>query len=126
MVGIGCTRLECNMQAQSLYNLIKGECLLSYHTVMMKPSDNVAVALSNIPKGAELTVTCQDRTFPVLLLEPIEFGHKFAVTPIEAGGDILKYGEVIGAATRDIQAGEHVHVHNLEGKRGRGDQHAAI
>ena len=33
-----------------------------------------------------------------------------------------KYGEVIGAATRDIRVGEHVHVHNVEGKRGRGDR----
>ncbi|WP_028552605.1 UxaA family hydrolase [Paenibacillus sp. UNC451MF] len=99
---------------------------MSYHTVMMKPHDNVAIALSNIPEGTELNVSCQDQTLKVQLLEAIEFGHKFAVKPIEAGGDILKYGEVIGAATRAIQAGEHVHVHNLEGKRGRGDQHVAI
>lgn len=99
---------------------------MSYHTVMMKPLDNVAIALANIPEGEELSVVCQEHTFKVLLLEGIEFGHKFAVKPIAAGADILKYGEVIGAATRDIQAGEHVHVHNLEGKRGRGDQHVAI
>jgi altronate dehydratase small subunit len=41
---------------------------------------------------------------------------------MEAGDDIMKYGEVIGAAVRSIRAGEHVHVHNLEGKRGRGDR----
>ncbi|MDQ6598863.1 SAF domain-containing protein [Bacillus salipaludis] len=38
------------------------------------------------------------------------------------GEDILKYGEVIGLATTDIEPGEHVHIHNLEGKRGRGDK----
>ncbi|MFH5183868.1 UxaA family hydrolase [Paenibacillus sp. TAB 01] len=94
----------------------------TYPTVMMKPQDTVAVALTNIPAGTRLTVACQDRLFDVELLEPIEFGHKFAVVPMEAGTDIMKYGEVIGAAVRAIRAGEHVHVHNLEGKRGRGDQ----
>jgi altronate dehydratase small subunit len=92
-----------------------------YHTVMMKPEDKVAVALAEIPAGTLLNVICQGIEFPVELLEAIEFGHKFAVVPIEAGEDIIKYGEVIGAAVRPIRQGEHVHVHNLEGKRGRGD-----
>lgn len=93
-----------------------------YKTVMMKPEDKVAVALESIPAGALVSVTCQDKTFEVTLQDDIEFGHKFAVVPIAYGEDILKYGEVIGIATRDIGMGEHVHVHNLEGKRGRGDR----
>jgi altronate dehydratase small subunit len=92
-----------------------------YKTVMMKPQDQVAIALIDIPVGAQLTVTCQGQTHTVVLKDPIEFGHKFAVKPLQKGEDILKYGEVIGAALRDITPGEHVHVHNLEGKRGRGD-----
>jgi altronate dehydratase small subunit len=92
-----------------------------YKTVMMKPQDQVAVALMDIPAGVQLTVTCQEQAFTVVLAVPIEFGHKFAVKPIQKGEDILKYGEVIGVAVTDIAPGEHVHVHNLEGKRGRGD-----
>ncbi|HZG16231.1 MAG TPA: UxaA family hydrolase [Candidatus Bathyarchaeia archaeon] len=94
----------------------------SYKTVMMKPQDSVAVALTDIPANASVTITCQDRTFAITLKDSIEFGHKFAVVRIKEGEDILKYGEVIGIATRDIEQGEHVHVHNLEGKRGRGDR----
>lgn len=94
----------------------------TFKTVMMKTQDNVAIALSNIPAGSTVKVTCQDKTFTIELKDSIEFGHKFAVTPIKKGEEIHKYGEVIGAATRDIGAGEHVHVHNLEGKRGRGDK----
>lgn len=93
----------------------------TYKTVMMKPQDKVAVALIDIPAGVQVNVTCQNQTFTVVLKDPIEFGHKFAVMPVQKGEDILKYGEVIGAAVRDISPGEHVHVHNLEGKRGRGD-----
>lgn len=95
---------------------------MSYKTVMMKPHDKVAVALEPIPAGAQLTVRCQDSTFEVEIKDDIDFGHKFAVVPIKDGEDILKYGEAIGVSVRDISVGEHVHVHNLEGKRGRGDR----
>ncbi|RKD22934.1 D-galactarate dehydratase [Ammoniphilus oxalaticus] len=95
---------------------------MSYKTVMMRPQDTVATALEQIPAGVKLTVQCQDHTFDVELKDEIQFGHKFAVTPIKQGEDILKYGEVIGVSTGEIAVGEHVHVHNLEGKRGRGDR----
>ena len=36
---------------------------------------------------------------------------------------MLKYGIVIGRATHDIQQGQHVHVHNVEALRGRGDKY---
>lgn len=95
---------------------------MSYRTVMMKPQDHVAIALETIPAGSVLEVRSQGQTFQVELKDTIEFGHKFAVRPIQQGEDILKYGEVIGFAIGDIETGEHVHVHNLEGKRGRGDK----
>ena len=40
-------------------------------------------------------------------------GHKYARRAIAAGEAVVKYGMPIGHATRDIAAGEHVHVHNL-------------
>ncbi len=95
---------------------------MDYKVVMMKPQDTVAVALMSIPVNSHVQVTCQDRSFSIEIKEHIEFGHKFAVVPISKGEDILKYGEVIGQASQDIQIGEHVHIHNLEGKRGRGDK----
>ncbi|MEH7081309.1 UxaA family hydrolase [Neobacillus drentensis] len=94
----------------------------AFKTVMMKPNDKVAVALEGIPAGSHVKVTCQGNSFDVELKEKIEFGHKFAVKSISKGEDILKYGEVIGSATTKIDMGEHVHIHNLEGKRGRGDK----
>ena len=56
------------------------------------------------------------------LADPIPFGHKFALRPIPAGGPVVKYGETVGLATEDIAAGQHVHVHNVEGIKGRGDK----
>ena len=88
-----------------------------YNFVHLNKSDNVAVALDNIPNGEFIKL---NRDI-IALQEDIEFGHKFAVQPISKGEFIVKYGEVIGKATSFIKIGEHVHLHNVEGNRGRGD-----
>jgi altronate hydrolase len=43
----------------------------------------------------------------------IPAGHKLAVRDIAQGKPVRRYNQIIGFATRDIKAGEHVHVHNL-------------
>jgi len=93
-----------------------------YKTLYLSRKDSVAVALSEIPANTSVVVKSDLEELIVPILEPIRFGHKFAVKAIEQGEDIIKYGEVIGAASAFIPAGAHVHVHNLEGKRGRGDK----
>lgn len=90
--------------------------------LVIHPDDNVAVALADLAEGE--TVFLEGRG-PLHLRDPIPFGHKLALVDIPAGGIVRKYGEAIGRASRAIQAGEHVHVHNLEGARGRGDLEAA-
>lgn len=41
-------------------------------------------------------------------------GHKYALTDIKKGENIIKYGNPIGHATEDIKKGEHVHSHNIK------------
>ena len=94
----------------------------NYNAVMIKPIDNVATALEFIPANAIVTLTCQDKRLSVKVEKDIEFGHKFAIKLISKEANIVKYGEVIGRAIEDIEPGEHVHIHNIEGLRGRGDQ----
>ena len=55
------------------------------------------------------------------MIGDIPYGHKIAVQGIDKGSRIIKYGECIGAASRAIQQGEYVHIHNMEALRGRGD-----
>jgi altronate hydrolase len=75
--------------------------------IRLHPSDNVVVAARRLPKGAEAPGE------GVRALDPIPAGHKMATTFVPAGAPILKYGQVIGAATKDIPAGAHVHLQNL-------------
>jgi altronate dehydratase len=79
--------------------------------------DNVAVALRALAAG-EVVAAGSAR---VTALVSIPVGHKLALREIPQGEAILKYGQVMGRATAPILAGEHVHVHNVEGLRGRGD-----
>ena len=50
----------------------------------------------------------------VVAKDEIGIFHKMAVKPVEKGGRVIKYGELIGIASADITPGEHVHTHNVE------------
>lgn len=43
----------------------------------------------------------------------IPYGHKFSLKNITKNNFIIKYGEIIGKAKKDIKIGIHVHIHNM-------------
>lgn len=88
--------------------------------IVLNVKDNVATALTEIESGDVVKVRNGEER-AIQILQDIPFGHKFALEGIGKGEKVLKYGEVIAIATLDIRAGEHVHVHNIESLRGRGD-----
>jgi len=81
----------------------------------------VATAIRDIEQGRIAVVGIEEETLSVQVSQTIPFGHKLALKGIRSGEEVLKYGTVIGRATRDISAGEHVHVQNVASTRGRGD-----
>jgi altronate dehydratase small subunit len=95
---------------------------MQQRAIMIDAKDNVATALRRIEKSETIRVEMEDRILEVTLAEAIPAGHKFVLKDIAAGEPIIKYGEVIGLATRKIGQGEHAHVHNIEGQKGRGDK----
>ena len=86
-------------------------------------NDNVAVVFAeNAKNGVRINVRDHKGNISIVeLLSDIPYGHKVAVTLIKNGAPIIKYGETIGVATTDIKLGEHIHVHNVDSQRGRGD-----
>jgi (2R)-sulfolactate sulfo-lyase subunit alpha len=56
-------------------------------------------------------------TVSVRLTEAVPLGHKVALTDIQAGQDVIEYGQRVGIATKDIGKGDHVHVHNVRSAR---------
>lgn len=89
--------------------------------LQLSTSDNVGTTVNDTSTGIEINT--DDRT--VVLIEDVPFGHKVALEPVAEGGEVRKYGEVIGTATQAIGVGEWVHTHNCESTRGRGDRTAA-
>jgi altronate dehydratase small subunit len=89
--------------------------------LIIHPDDNVATALRPLAAGEIIGVSAGGQERSVKLLQPIPFGHKFALRDIPAGENVIKYGEKIGLAAAAISRGGHVHIHNVEGSRGRGD-----
>lgn len=63
-----------------------------YITLYLSEKDSVAFALSEIPEHSPVIVKRENQDLAVTILEPIRFGHKFAVKEIEQGADIIKYG----------------------------------
>ncbi|MDU8925151.1 altronate dehydratase family protein [Pasteurellaceae bacterium LIM206] len=75
--------------------------------IQMHSQDNVAVALRDLNSGMAI------QELSLTLANDIARGHKFALTEIKQGENIIKYGYPIGHAVRDILAGEHIHTHNI-------------
>jgi hypothetical protein len=79
--------------------------------------DNVVTAKSVIRAGTLVEFAGGKK---IKVREEIPFAHKIALRKILKGGGVIKYGERIGKATRVIQPGELVHIHNVVGERGKG------
>ncbi len=90
--------------------------------IKLHEDDNVASVFDTVESGS--TVLVMDKkgnAHELKVLQEIPYGHKIAIEPITVGQQVTKYGEEIGLATVEIAVGEHVHVHNIESIRGRGD-----
>jgi len=82
--------------------------------IRVHAKDNVAVVAADVQAGAVVRLADGSE---VRAVEAIPRGSKVALGPIACGQAVIRYGEEIGRATKDIAAGEYVHTHNLAGRR---------
>jgi altronate dehydratase small subunit len=92
---------------------------------IIAPQDNVGTVVGGEGRASQTLPMIGATNGAVELKSPIPHGHKVALTSLAAGAEVVKYGVVIGRLVRAVAAGEHVHTHNLESLRGRGDQLAS-
>ena len=98
---------------------LDGKQSTSQPLLQLAQTDNVAVALRTLKPGEELPLPDVDTppenqaTIQLVITGRVMKGHKVALTPIKKGGRVMKYNQLIGIASVDINAGEHVHTHNL-------------
>ncbi len=87
------------------------------NAMIIDSKDNVIVAIEPIAEGDIVTWLDGGEEKSLTALQNITIYHKIACRDIKKGEPVVKYGEHIGIATTDIKAGEHAHVHNIEGHR---------
>jgi (2R)-sulfolactate sulfo-lyase subunit alpha len=81
--------------------------------------DMVGVAVQDLAPGPDAAGRFQSSGEELRLevLDSVPLGHKVALRDIPAGEPVIEYGIPIGLATTDIRTGQHVHVHNVKGRR---------
>jgi len=93
------------------------------YAILLSSRDNVATVLTSVESDTNLPVLVNGTpALHVKTVEAIPLGHKVSVQDIPRGALVVKWGETIGIATSDIRRGEHVHIHNVASRRGRGDR----
>jgi len=89
---------------------------------VINKNDNVGTAVVEaLQKGDEVETNGSVTDVTVTVNADIPYGHKIALRDIAKGETIFKYGLSIGSAVQNVKAGDHVHIHNVESNRGRGD-----
>jgi (2R)-sulfolactate sulfo-lyase subunit alpha len=88
---------------------------VTYKAIAHKSGDAVAVAVGDLAPGERIQVRVLDGSAPITVEvgDAVPLGHKVALQALEAGQDVIEYGERIGRATMPIAVGAHVHVHNI-------------
>lgn len=77
--------------------------------IQINSEDNVAVALCPVAKGTDVKIG--NRTYKVS--DNIPVGHKIALSDLDCGQEVIKYGTSIGHTTKAVKNGGWVHSHNL-------------
>jgi len=84
--------------------------------IVMNSKDNVATLFNEAHAGDKLEcVSLRNKILDnIIVFQDIPEGHKVALSGIDKGGKIIKYGELMGYATLSIKKNEHVHIHNVK------------
>ena len=75
--------------------------------IRLHAEDDVVIARVELPAGTLLPKE------NVRAAVRVPAGHKVAVRAVQKGKPVHRYNQIIGFATQDIAAGDHVHVHNV-------------
>jgi (2R)-sulfolactate sulfo-lyase subunit alpha len=90
--------------------------------LLHEAEDDVGVAALDLRAGDVVEALTLDGASidRVEIVDDVPLAHKVAMRPIDAGADVVEYGRAIGAASRTIARGAHVHTHNLRSNRWSG------
>lgn len=83
---------------------------MASNLLKIHPSDNVIVALRDLPTGTDAEWSGVHYNLPY----GVSAKHKFVTEDIETGGAIIMYGVLVGRAKQPIKRGEPITTFNLK------------
>ncbi|TDE11332.1 UxaA family hydrolase [Dyadobacter psychrotolerans] len=83
---------------------------MASNLLKIHPSDNVIVALRDLPTGTDAEWAGEHYN----LAYGVSAKHKFVTEDIETGGAVIMYGVLVGRATQPIKKGEPITTFNLK------------
>ena len=92
----------------------RGPVPLGEVAVLLDARDAVAIAKQPLLPRTVLHTEDGD----IRVLQVIPPGHKVALRAVPEGGEVRRYGQIIGFATQDIEPGQHVIVRTSRSARG--------
>src|ERR1051325_639380 len=69
--------------------------------LQIHPSDNVLVALKDLPQGALI----EFNSVELILRDAIPAKHKFFINDLKAGSAVIMYGTLVGKVVQDVSQG---------------------
>ncbi|MCQ1530770.1 UxaA family hydrolase [Lutispora saccharofermentans] len=78
------------------------------NSIMLNSKDNVVTVTCEIKKGQTIAYFKDENMHTITAADDIPIWNKAAVAPIAHKEAVIKYGEIIGAATKNIVAGAFV------------------
>ncbi|MDR0467163.1 MAG: UxaA family hydrolase [Deltaproteobacteria bacterium] len=87
--------------------------------LVLHKNDNVAVTLADVKAGENCVIRGESGgEYTLKAVDAVAFGHKIALTGLDADEPVFKYGEEIGKMKEPVAVGGWIHSHNLYCERG--------
>lgn len=86
---------------------------MEINALLMDLKDNVVTCVNEVAAGSMVCYRRSDEICTLEAIEDIPYCHKVALTDIEKGAEVIKYGESLGETSEAIKKGGWVAHHNL-------------
>ncbi|MCI8741793.1 MAG: UxaA family hydrolase [Lachnospiraceae bacterium] len=81
--------------------------------LLMDSRDNVVTCVTCVPAGQPVVYRRGDTVCTLTAQEEIPYCHKIALSDLEKGDQVIKYGELIGRTTEPVGKGHWVSHNNI-------------
>lgn len=83
------------------------------NALLIDSKDNVVVVTCPVDEGSNISFIGKKTEAQIIANTTVPVYHKIAICDIMGGESVIKNGHIIGKASEDIKAGDHVHCHNV-------------